>query len=264
MHIVVVHGWQKEEALVAKTIADKLGTVVFEARQKISGGGPAVIASYAESRSAETLATNLSQEGVPALVIDTVHVRSRNRYFAVRRFVLGAQALQVESIDGTSCSIDYAAIELLLDATCSFGQTQTTSTVTERKFSLGKTLLSGGIPMTKKVKQEVTVKVEGRDETLWLYARGRETVIFGRSTMNYNGLGDAMQFTRDLNFAKLKNELRQRAPQAVFDDRLLRRAVLVRLLGPSLSPETDLDLAFEILARSLREKASPDCALQGH
>ena len=254
MFIVAVYGWQKEEALVAKTIADMLGTVVFEARQKISGGGPAVLASFADPQQAQALAANLSREGVPALLIDSAVVRSRNLTFYVHRFVPGPQTLLVESPDGTSSVIDYAAIDLLLVATGSSGQTQTTSTVTERKFSLGKTLLSGGIPMTKKVKQEVTVKVEERDETLWLYARGREPVIFGRSAMNYNGLGDAMQFTRDLNFAYLKNELRRRAPQAVYDDRLLKRPALVRLLGPALSPETDLDLAFEILARSLQEK----------
>lgn len=254
MFIVAVYGWQKEEALVAKTIADMLGTVVFEARQKISGGGPAVLASFADPQQAQALAANLSREGVPALLIDSAVVRSRNLTLYVHRFVPGPQTLLVESPDGTSSVIDYAAIDLLLVATGSSGQTQTTSTVTERKFSLGKTLLSGGIPMTKKVKQEVTVKVEERDETLWLYARGREPVIFGRSAMNYNGLGDAMQFTRDLNFAYLKNELRRRAPQAVYDDRLLKRPALVRLLGPALSPETDLDLAFEILARSLQEK----------
>jgi hypothetical protein len=67
-----------------------------------------------------------------------------------------------------------------------------------------------------------------------------------------------MQFTRDLNFAQLKKELRRLAPQAVYDDRLLKRAALIRLLGPTLSPETDLDLAFEVLARSLREVSAAE------
>jgi hypothetical protein len=79
-------------------------------------------------------------------------------------------------------------------------------------------------------------------------------VIFNRAAMNYDGLGAAMKLTRALNFSHLTNELRRLAPQACYDDRLLKRAGLVRLLGPALSPETDLDLAFEILARSLRPK----------
>ncbi len=109
--------------------------------------------------------------------------------------------------------------------------------------------------MTKEVKSVTAVTVEDRDETLWLYTQERATVILDRAAMNYDGLGDAMQFTRDLNFTHLKNELRRLAPQASFDDRLLKRAALVRVLGSALNPETDHDLAFEILARSLRKKS---------
>ena len=261
MHIVAVYGWQKDEALVAKTIADKLGCVVFEARQKISGGGPAVLASFADPRQAETLAANLVQDEVPALVLDSAVVRSRKPALRVRRFALGQQTLQFESSDGERRELPYDGIALLLVATCSSGQTQATGTVTERKFSLGKTLLAGGVPMTKTVKHETSVNVEARDETLWLYGHDQNTVIFDRAAMNYNGLGAAMRLTRDLNFAHLKNELRRLAPQAVYDERLLKRAALIRLLGPALSPESDLDLAFEILARSLRQPpaAAPGC-----
>ena len=100
MHIVAVHNWQKDEAEVAKTIAETMGTVVFEARQKISGGGPAVLASFADATQAEALTASLSQNGIPALVIDTEVVRNSNQPLRVRRFVLEPQALQIESFDG--------------------------------------------------------------------------------------------------------------------------------------------------------------------
>lgn len=251
MHIVAVHGWQREEAAVAEAIAAALGCLAFEARQKISGGGPAVIASFAAQERAETLAETLSRDGVPALVLDTDAVRRREKPFLVRRFGLQPQTLQLESFAGEVCAVDYAAIKLLLVATCSAGQTQTTGIVTGRKFSLGKTLLAGGLPMTKKVTREETLTTETRCETLWLYTHQQKTMIFDRAALNYDSLGAAMQFTRDLNFTHLKNELRHLAPQAVYDDRLLKRARLVRMLGPSLNPETDLDLAFELLSRSL-------------
>jgi hypothetical protein len=257
MHIVAVHNWQKEDVEVAKIIAEKTGTLAFEARQKISGGGPAVLASFAVPQQAEALAGKLSQAGVPALVIDTAAVRSRNQPLQVCRFVLAPQMLQLESFNGKLFEVDYDKIELQFVAICSAGQTQKTTTEIERKFSLGKTLLAGGVPMTKKVKSDTTVNVEERDETLWLYVRGGATVIFNRGAMSYDGLGDAMQLTRDLNFAYLKTELQRHAPQADYDDRLLKRAALIRLLGPALNPETDFDLACEILSRSLREKSTP-------
>ena len=143
------------------------------------------------------------------------------------------------------------SIELLLVANCSAGQTQTSYSTTERKFSFGKTLLSGGVPMTKKVTSEEALTSHERDESLCLYSREQGPVLFNRAELDYTGLGDAMQMTRDLNFNRLKTVVRDLAPQAGYDDRLLKRAEQVRLLGPSLNPDTDIDLAFEILSRSL-------------
>lgn len=253
MHIVAVHSWQDDDAAVALIIAETLGILVYEARQKIAGGGPAVVACFADPLQAEALAAKLDCAGVPVLIIDREEVRRRGQPFPVRRFVLQPQALQLESVSGDRCALDYNEIELLLVAT-SGGAMQSTATVTERKFSLGKTLLAGGIPMSKKVTHEETIISDVRDETLWLYAQNRVLAIFNRGYLNYDGLGPAMQLSRDLNFAQLKNELRRRAPQAIYDERLLKRASLIRVLGPALSPENDLDLALEIFARSLKAK----------
>lgn len=251
MQIVAVHNWPKDEAVVARILAGTLGILVFEARQKLAGGGPVVLATYADQLQAEALAEKLRNAGLPTLLIDTVALRQRRQPFPVRRFVFAEQTLQLESPAGEECTIDYATIELLLVAT-STTSTQSTSTVTERKFSLGKTLLAGGVPMSKKVTIEKSVISLESDETLWLYAGGSAVAIFDRAALNYDGFGSTMQMSRDLNFNQLKKELQRRAPQAGYDDRLLKRAGQLRLLGPSLPAESNLDLACEILACSLR------------
>jgi len=185
------------------------------------------------------------------VLIDTELLRTKDKPFMVRQFTLHDGTLQLETAAGQSEKLQYKEISLLLAATAVVGQTESTATVTERKFSLGKTMLAGGIPMTKKVKQTMTLQSEERDEVLCLFAIGHRPVLFRREAMNYAGLGEAMQLSRELNFNYLKSELRRRAPQAVFDDRLLKKAGQVRLLGSSLDPDTHLDLAFEILARTL-------------
>ena len=63
-----------------------------------------------------------------------------------------------------------------------------------------------------------------------------------------------MKLTRELNFAYLISELRRFCPGAKYDDRLLNRVGQVRLLGPTLNPETNLDLAIDILAASRRDE----------
>ena len=100
----------------------------------------------------------------------------------------------------------------------------------------------------------------GSDRPDWLVCHDRPLKTGNAAAVQHsvelpsdNGLGDAIQLTRDLNFSYLKTELRRLAAKSRYNDRLLKRAGLVRLLGPALNPEADLDLAFEILSRSLKE-----------
>jgi hypothetical protein len=217
----------------------------------MTGGGPAVVASFADPQLALTLAEKLNQSGIATLVVDATAVRGRSSHFIVRRFELNEWSMRIETSDGQQAEIPYAEIGLLLPATSIVGISET-KTVIERKLSIGKTILSGGIPMTRKLEQQEEVTTEERKKVLYLYAGKRTPVFFSQNGMTYDGLGAAMKLSRELNFTHLISELRRFCPGADYDDRLLNRVGQVRLLGPSLNPETYLDLAAEILARTLR------------
>jgi hypothetical protein len=251
MHVVAIHGWQEETAELAQALATALEVTAFDARQRLIGGGPAVVASFADPHQARTLAEKLQHCGFAGFVVDAAAVRSGGAHFAVRRFELGGGTLRVEAGDGRRAEIAYGEIDLLLSGTCIAGHTET-RTVTDRKFSMGRTLLAGGVPLTKKVKHQEEVTTEEREEALYLCAGSRPPIVFHQNSMVYDGLGGAMKLSRELNFAYLTSELRRLSPAAVYDERLRKRAGQVRLLGPALNPETNLDLAVEILARSLR------------
>jgi len=252
VHVVVIHGWKVETPELAQAISNVLGITAFEARQLLLGGGPTVAAGFADPQQALVLAQKLNQSGIATMVVDATAARSRAGYFIVRRFELDESSLRVETGDGQRAEIPYGEIDVLLPATGIVEYTET-KTVTERKFSLGKTILSGGIPLSKKVKHHEKVATEERKKVLYLYAgRRQQPVILSQDGMIYDGLGAAMQLSRELNYTYVISELRRRTPGAAYDDRLLKRVGQVRLLGPALDPETNLDLAAEILARSLR------------
>jgi len=258
MHIVVIHHWQEETPELVQSLAASLGIMPYEMRQRMIGGGPAVVAVFADQQQARTLAAKLSRSGVATMIIDTDGLRRADGRFVVRRFELKEQLLSVEAGDGNRVEISYGNIDLILFGTRILGQSETI-TVTERKFSLGKTILSGGIPLTKKVERQEEVTTVERENILCLYAGERPPVVFSQGSMSYDGLGEAMKLTREMNFSFLKSELRRLCPGAGFDDRLSNRLGQVRLLGPTLNQETNLDIAFEILARSLRQaKATSD------
>jgi hypothetical protein len=257
MYLVIAKNWQKDIAEVAQAIADTLEILIFEARQKITGGLPVTVANFSDRQQAEVTAAQLAERNIAPLIVDTVDVRNKQSLFQVSQFKLEPHTLQVESAEGELLEIDYANLELLLLATGSDGQIETMKTTTSRKFSMGKTLLAGGIPMTKKVKKTEIKTSSDREKTLWLYSDRDEIVIFNLGKVNYSGLGEKRDLTRDLNFTHLRNELLRLAPHACYDERLLKRAGQVNLLGPALDPETHLDLAFEILAQSLKSYRVP-------
>jgi hypothetical protein len=250
MHVVAICSWKEETAELVQALAVTLGITAFEARPRLIGGGPAVAASFADAERAVALAKKLNQCGFETLVIDSAMVRGRAGHFIVRRVELNEWSMRIETGDGQQADILYAEIDLLLPGTSIVGYSET-KTVTERKLSLGKTILSGGIPMTKKIEHQKEVATEERGKVLYLYAGKRPPVFFSQNGMIYDGFGAAMKMSRELNFNHLVSELRRLSPGAAFDDRLLNRAGQVRVLGPALNPETNLDLAAEILARSL-------------
>lgn len=250
MFVVAIYGWREETPELVQALAGGLGLMAFEARQRLIGGGPSVVASFADLRQARELAANVSRDGLKALVVDATAVRMRSGFLVVRRFEFDKRVLKIETLSGQQATIPYAEMELLLQGTSIVGYTET-KTVVERKFSMGKTLLAGGIPMTKKVERLEEVSGEESEPVLYLYAGDRPAVIFSLNGMNYDGFGAEMKLSRKLNFAYLLSQLHQHAPDAVCDDRLLTRVAQARLLGPAQGQESSLDLAAEILARSL-------------
>lgn len=252
MHVVAICHWEEGANELVQALAGALGITAYEARPRMSGGGPAVVASFADPVRAAELAGKLDRSGFTTLTFDATEVRARAGRSIVRRFELKKWSIRIETGNGQQTEIPYDEIDLLLPCTSIVGISET-KTVTERKFSLGKTILSGGIPMTSKVERQEEVGGEERTKLLHLYADKRPPAVFSQIGITFDGLGDAMKLSRETNFAYLTSELCRLCPRAIYDDRLLNQTGQARLLGPSLNSETNLDLAVEILALSLRQ-----------
>jgi hypothetical protein len=250
MFVVAIYGWREETPQMVQALAGALGIIVFEARQRLIGGGPSVVAAFADQQQASVLTEKLGRVGINALIVDAAAVRLRSGFFIVRRFKFEDCALKIEAHNGQQETLPYARMELIITGTSVVGVSET-KTIVEKKFSMGKTLLAGGIPMTSKVKRQEEVSSQESEEILYLYAHDRPTAVFSLDGMNYDGFGAEMKLSRKLNFSHLISQLRLHAPGAAFDDRLLNRNNQVRLLGLALGREASLDLAAEILARCL-------------
>jgi len=253
MHIVAINNLPDHKDDLAGALALALGTTVYEARSRlrVPGKGPFVAASCRDRETAEKITEKLASEGFDAVMLDQDEIETEFSQFIVRRFRLNDEALDVESRTGQNLTVEYKYIDLLLRGTGIAGKSRT-ETVKERKFSLSRAVLSSGLVMTRTKKSTREIKTEEREGFFNLYAGNLPTLVFFESDLVYDTPGFALKPSRVANFAYLISELRQRQPDAVFDDRLLRRADQTALLGPLLSPEEFLNISTSLLAKVLR------------
>ena len=254
MHIAAIYNLPDRKDDLAEALASALGATVYEARSRlrVPAKGPLVAASCRDREAAEKIAERLASGGFDAIVLDQDEIQTESDQFIVRKFRLDDEALYVESGNGQNLTVDYGSIDLLLRATSIAGKTES-ETVKERKFSLGRTVLSGGLVMSRTEKITREIKTEEREAFFNLYSRSLPALVFYESALVYDSPGFALKPSRVANFAYLISELRLRHPDAAFDDRLLRRAEQAAMLGPLLSPEEFLNVAISLLAKILRQ-----------
>lgn len=254
MHIAAIYNLPDHKDDLAEALAAALGTTMYEARSRlrVPGKGPLVAASCRDREAAEKIVERLVSGGFDAIMLDQDEIDTESAQFIVRKFRLDDETLDVESRQGQTLTVDYRSIDLLLRGTSIARKTES-ETLKKRKFSLGRTVLSGGLVMSRTEKSTQELKTEDREYFFNLYSGSLPTLVFRESALEYDSPGFAMKPSRVANFAYLLSELRQRQPDAVFDERLLRRAEQAALLGPLLSPEEFLNIATSLLVKILRQ-----------
>lgn len=255
MHIAAIHNLPDNKEELAAALAAALEVTLYDVRSRLNipGNGPIIVAISKELDAIEKIAERLQSEGFDVIVLNENEIETRSSQFIVRKFKLDNEKLIVESRDGQSLDINYSSIALMIRGTC-IAVSSKTEVIKKRKFSPGRAVLSGGLIISKTTKITRQSTTEERTGFFNLYAENRPTMVFFENALIYDSLGSALQPSRMANFTYLLAELRQRQPNAVFDDRLLRRAEQALLLGPQLSPEDNLDIAISLLAKQLRQK----------
>jgi hypothetical protein len=236
---------------LAVRLAAVLGRTLLEARGRVSEpeGGPSVLATFPEGAAAEAYAEELRSRGFAVLVLPPEAVESEKARFVVRSFELGPDALTAQSRQGM-VQVPWPEVRLLLRGMVRV-ERKRTQTVQRRELSLGRAVITGGLMVTKAVKEsksEVRVEQEG---FVHLYPAAGAPLVFRQTDLNYSGLGTGLQPSMAANFARLVAALREASPRAVYDERLATQQGQARLLGPSLPAASHLDVAVSLLSRAL-------------
>ncbi|MEZ4467466.1 MAG: hypothetical protein R3F43_24240 [bacterium] len=205
-----------------------------------------VVASFGDAGEAEALRLVLQKAGFSALVVDST---AGPPPVAARRVELGSMA-RFTTRAGEVHAVPWGEVRLLLRAT-GIAVGEETETQTSRSFSAGRALLTGGLLLTKKTTTTTTTSTEAWSSLLVVYPAHGPPIAVSESEVLYDGPGQPTQPTRQATFTHIVERLRAAAPRAVYDDRLMRRAGQLQLLGRTLQPEAHLDVALAVLAASL-------------
>lgn len=202
----------------AAALAAELGTTAYEERLMLAAGLPAVALRTTDRTKATELLASIRRRGHGAVACDASRVIGNESMVLMRGFTLDPAGVGVPSRPGDP--LPYSDISALIRATIRT-RTETRKEVSEKKFSVGRTLLTGGLMMTKTVAREETHVASDREQVLYLFRASGDTpwILRERATA-YTGLGSAAGASSFQNFMATITRLRELAPQAGYDERL--------------------------------------------
>jgi hypothetical protein len=210
------------EASLIKEVAAILNKDLYGTRLLLAGEIPRIGAHYQTTQAAESVANRLKALGIVAIVCNDSELR-RSSPVGFRAHTLKLEVAESTFWDksGEARRIQAENVSLILK-----GRMQTYTdkevTTTKMKFSLPATILTGGIPIWRKVKEKNSDVSFQTESFVRLYNRmsPEPSVEIFESDFDYSFLGEKIAPSSFTNLNTIIAELRNTFPQAIFDDKL--------------------------------------------
>lgn len=220
VHVAVVPPSILEEELVEK-VAAVVGKNLYETRLRLTGKIPKIIANYDIMQQAESTAQSLRGFALVVIVFSESELRKPWKIFKARNLKFEEQAITFCDRTGQARRMEASEVFLVLSGKMQ-AYTDTEVTKTTRKLNVTATLLTGGIPIMKKVKEKTTTRTFQTESFIRLYGRTspEPAVQISQHDFDYSFLGPEMISYATANFSTAIKKIREAFPQAIFDGRL--------------------------------------------
>lgn len=220
MFAVAIAELRTDVATEAAALAPDLGVTAYEARLILAQGTPAVVLTTPDEQRAIDFLLRIRARGHGAVALDMTAVVPSHAMVSMRRFRLGEGAI---SLDDRPDVLPYGDIGALVAAVHREHTTQATES-RDRTISVGRAVMTGGLVMTKTVTRETRTETSERDPVLYVFRRSGETpwLLRERGTA-WSGHGAPVSPMATANFKMTVDKIRERAPGAAYDERLVTR-----------------------------------------
>lgn len=198
-------------------LAAAAGMAPAEARMRLAPEPPALLARLAPD-AAEALVKTLQGAGLAALAIDESEVADR---VTARTVTFGTAQVTFTPRAGAPLSMAWEDVAVILRGASSL-RTQSEHTEKTTKVALGTALVTGGLKLTKTTEKSVRGSQEETSQVVFVFDRGGRGAVLPEIGLDFSCLGPAMQPSRTANMVTLARLVREQAPAAFYDERLLR------------------------------------------
>jgi hypothetical protein len=221
VHVVIAPPPMLEEELVKK-VAAIVAKNLYETRLRLTGKIPKIIANYADMQMAESTARSLRELGLVVIVCADSELRKSSQIYRAHTLKFDEQTVMFWDRSGQERRMEPSDVFLIVSGrmqTC----TETEGTTTVKKLNVAATLLLGGIPIAKKVKEKTTNKSfqTGSFARLYGLTSPESVVQLLQHDFDYSFLGAEMVSSSVANFGTTVKKIRDALPEAIFDDRLV-------------------------------------------
>jgi hypothetical protein len=203
----------------ADALALAAGLTRAEARMRLVTEPPMLLASVPPEREAALLAA-LRHDGLEVLAVDAA-VPSDSERTVARSFTLGPAAATFQPRTGPAVELPWVEVGAILRGS-NVVRSEMETVHQSKKGSLVMTLASQGLKTSRTVERTERTQQEETEQVLFVFGRGGQRIALRERELDYSCLGAAMQPTRMANMVTLARLLKERAPGAFYDERLLR------------------------------------------
>lgn len=203
----------------ARALAQATGMVPAEARMRLAPEPPALLARLEPER-AVALVGRLRAAGLAAVAVDDPCPGDGERTVA-RAFSLDAACLVLTPRAGEPLRIAWPDVLAVLRGV-RVSRSEVERTETSKRFSPGMAVATGGLMMTRSSSRVVRSSDESTEQVILVYARDGRAAVLAEHALEFTWLGPALRPSSLANMVELARRIREKAPGAFHDERLLR------------------------------------------
>jgi hypothetical protein len=232
---------------VVKTVSETIGKDAYHTRLLLMGTIPRIVVRCNGAGEAEATARKLREAGLTTIVISDAELRKPFRGVRANTMRFSKEAVEFVQEDGRDVKLGVGGVFLIIKGTRHPAPAAGDAPAkTKVKLAVGTSLVMGGLPVFKKVKEKPSLESSQPEWFLRLYERNssepRAEIL--QYEMEYSFLGEEKVPSSTANFINITRRLREKYPQAIYDESLMKTFATDI---PGTTPDEDMDINCRLI-----------------